>query len=124
MKFVDANIIAYASYSNDYQDACQTFLRQDNLLTNTIVLVEAFNIIESEVNRETAVAALRSILRSNIEILSLDLTILFESLKKADKSNKLKFIDLVHYTTAKIKNCEVILSYDTDFDNLDIPREN
>ena len=32
------------------------------------------------------------------------------------------FIDMVHYTTSLLCNCQEIASYDSDFDNLDIKR--
>ena len=46
MKFIDANIIAYASYTNEHQNHCQDILRSEHNVTDTMVLAEAFNIIE------------------------------------------------------------------------------
>ncbi|MDO8656651.1 MAG: PIN domain-containing protein [Nanoarchaeota archaeon] len=121
MKFLDSNIIAYAFYQNIHQDNCQNILRNDGM-TNTIALAEAFNIIEFEADRDTAMAAVRGILRSNLEIIDVDVNIIFETLKRGGLYKKLKFIDLLHYTVASLKKCESIVSYDTDFDNLEIIR--
>lgn len=121
MRFIDSNIIAYAFYQNEYQENCQNILRGEGI-TDTIALAEAFNIIEYESSRNMAMIAMRSILRSNIEIKDIDVNTIFEALKKADTYKKLKFIDLLHYTIASQKNCESIVSYDKDFDNLEIPR--
>ncbi|HLC70560.1 MAG TPA: PIN domain-containing protein [Candidatus Nanoarchaeia archaeon] len=121
MRFIDSNIIAYAFYQNEYQDNCQNILRGEGI-TNTIALVEAFNIIEFESDRDTAMTAVRGILRSNLEIVDIDVNIIFETLKRAGLCGGLKFIDLLHYTVASLKKCESILSYDKDFDNLEIGR--
>ncbi len=121
MKFIDANIIAYASYINERQNNCQNILRGENNVTDTLVLAEAFNIIELQINREAAVLAIKSILRS-MEIVALDVNVLFEALKKAEQYKQLNFLDLVHLTVASLKNCGRIISYDKDFDNLEIIR--
>lgn len=121
MRFIDSNIIAYAFYQNEYQENCQNILRGEGI-TDTIALAEAFNIIEYESSRNMAMIAVRGILRSNIEIEDIDVNTIFEALKKADTYKKLKFIDLLHYTIASLKKCETIVSYDKDFDNLEIAR--
>lgn len=122
MRFIDANIIAYASYNNENQNHCQNILRNENNVTDTMVLVEAFNIIELQMNREAAMMAIRSILRSGLEIIDVDVNTIFETLKRAELYKKLKVIDLLHYTVASLKKCENIISYDKDFDNLEIIR--
>ncbi len=122
MRFIDANIIAYASYNNEHQNHCQEILRNENNVTDTLVLAEAFNIIELQVNREAATMTVRSILRSGIEVVNIDVNAIFEALKKAGQYRKLKFIDLLHYTVASLKSCESIISYDKDFDGLEIGR--
>lgn len=122
MKFIDANIIAYASYNNERQNHCQNILREENNVSDTLALAEAFNIIELQIGREAAILAIKSILRSTIEISNIDVNTIFEALKKAEQYKQLKFIDLLHYTVASLKKCESIVSYDKDFDNLEIQR--
>ena len=63
-----------------------------------------------------------ALLKSNIIVKEVDINLIFESLKRTNK-NHLKFIDLIHYTIASLEKCECILTYDQDFDNLEIPRE-
>lgn len=122
MKFIDANIIAYASYTNERQNHCQDILRKESNVTDTFVLAEAFNIIELQMNREAATMAIRSLLRSGMEIVNVDVNAIFEALKKSGPYRKLKFADLIHYTIASLKNCEAIVSYDKDFEGLGMVR--
>lgn len=121
MNLLDSNIIAYAFYENEKQEQCQQALRKGGII-NTVTLLEAFNIIEHEMNREHARDAIKSILKTNITIVTTDINLIFETLKRTEKTT-LRFIDLLHYTTALLHNCETILTYDKDFNNLDIPRE-
>lgn len=121
MKYIDSNILAYAFYDNEYTTKCQQAIN-DGGLTNTLNLIEAFFIIEKETTRERAAISIKGLLKSNIEIIDVDINLIFESLKKANES-RLSVFDLVHYATASSHNCTSILSYDDDFDNLNIPRE-
>ena len=122
MKFLDSNIIAYAFYENEFQKACQQALRDGGII-NTVTLIEAIHVIELQTERETAIRAVKGIMKANIEIIDVDTNLLFQTMKRAEKYTKLKFIDLLHYTTALLSDCESILSYDADFDGLEIPRE-
>ena len=122
MNFLDSNILAYAFYQNKFQDNCQGIIRKGGVI-DTINLVEAFNIIESETNRDTAITSLRALLKSNIKIIDVDINIIFETLKRLEKYKKLKFLDLLHYMVALLNNCKTIISYDLDFNNLEIPRK-
>jgi len=122
MKFIDSNIIAYAFYENRFRENCQKAIKEEGII-NTVNLIEAFNIIEYETNKEMATKAIRALLKSDIRIINVDINLIFEALKKATRYKKLRFIDLTHYITALLNNCDSILSYDKDFDNLDIPRE-
>lgn len=122
MRFIDSNIIAYAFYDNPVQDVCQKILREGGMI-NTINLIEAFNIIQSEINNEVAITSIKSLLKSNISIINVDVNLVFEALKRASRYKNLKFIDLLHYTTAVMNNCEAIMSFDKDFDKLELPRK-
>lgn len=122
MRFLDSNIFAYAFYENEHQEKCQQAIREGGI-TNTIVLVEAFNIIEWQTGRENATKVIRGLLKSNIHIVDGNMNLIFETLKRAEKYKRLKFMDLLHYTTALTQACESILSYDSDFNNLEIKRE-
>jgi predicted nucleic acid-binding protein len=120
LRLIDANIIAYAFYDNPYTEKCQDIIKKGGF-TDTIALIEAFNIIEHEVSREYASSSIRSIMKSSIRILTTDINLVFEALRKTQKIG-LRFIDLIHYVSAKISGCTEIMTYDKDFDNLDIKR--
>ena len=51
----------------------------------------------------------------------LDKNLLFEAFKRDEKYN-LDTFDLINYTTALLNNCSEIVSYDRDFDGLEIKR--
>lgn len=120
MILLDSNVLAYAFYKNAYAQRCRALIAEDAMI-NTIALIEAFNIIEREAGKEHAEKAVRSLLKSSLRIVNTDVNLVFEALKRA-KRYKLTFIDLVHYVTALLHNCEAIASYDSDFDVLEIKR--
>lgn len=92
-------------------------------IVNTFNLVEAFFIIEKETeSRETAQRVIKGLLKSNLVIVAVDLNMVFEALRKSQKL-KLSIFDAIHYCCASLNNCNSILSYDKDFDKVDIPRE-
>ena len=122
MKFLDSNVLAYAFYENEYQEKCRQAIWQGGLV-NTLNLIEAFNIIEWQRNRDIAMRAIKSLLKSNLVIVNVDVNLLFEALKRSEKNHKLKCMDLLHYTSAQQYSCSAILSYDKDFNGLDIARE-
>ncbi len=122
VKFLDANVLAYAFYSNDNTAKCQDAIREGGI-TDTFGLIEAFRVIEKETgSRERAQSAIKGILKSGVEIVDVDVNAVFEALKRAGQS-RLSIFDSVHYACAAISHCSSILSYDKDFDHLDIPRE-
>ncbi|MBS3156435.1 PIN domain-containing protein [Candidatus Woesearchaeota archaeon] len=121
MNFIDSNIIAYAFYENKNRDRCREFIRKGGM-TDSLALIEAFNIIEHQITRRIAVDSIKSLLKANFEIINIDENIVFEALKRSEKYKKLKFLDLVHYIIALIHNCEEFISYDKDFDGLEIKR--
>ena len=115
MEFLDSNVFVQAFYENENTEKCQEIIKKGGL-TNTLVLTETFHIVEKIVNREKAEKVIKGILKSNIEIIDLDINLIFESLKKINQ-HKLSFYDMIHYTCALLNNCSSILSYDKDFDN-------
>lgn len=122
MIFIDSNILAYAFYDNDKKEKCQQIIKSGGIV-NTVNLIEAYNIIHFEVSREDATKSIKSLLRSNLIIVDVDINSVFEALKRSLKEENLKFADLLHYSCAIVNGCSAILSFDRDFDNLDIPRE-
>jgi len=122
MMFIDSNVLAYAFYDNDKRERCQQIINDGGII-NTVNLIEAYNIIQFETNREHATKSVRSLLKSNLNIIDVDINLIFEALRRALKHTNLKFIDLVHYSCALTSGCKAILSYDKDFDGLNIPRE-
>lgn len=122
MKFLDSNVLAYAFYRNDCTSKCQNAILTGGV-TDTFNLAEAFFIIEKETgSREVAQKSIRGLLKSDIEIIEIDLNVIFEALKRANRY-KLSIFDLIHYTCAIIHGCSAIVTYDKDFNNLEIPRE-
>ena len=122
MKFLDSNVLAFAFYKNEYTDACQTALKEGGLI-DVFNLIEAFFIIEKETkSREIAQKSIRGLLKSNIQIIDVDANILFEALKRVNNL-KLSIFDTIHYSCAVTNGCSAIMSFDKDFDNLDVPRE-
>ncbi|MBI2140657.1 PIN domain-containing protein [Candidatus Woesearchaeota archaeon] len=121
MRFLDSNIFAYAFYKNENTIRCQQLINEGGI-TDALALVEAFNIIAHEVSQEKAVLSIRGILRSNISITDVTANLIFEALKKAPRSKRLSFLDLVHLVAAVESSCKEIASFDADFDGLEIPR--
>ena len=121
MRFIDSNILAYAFYDNENREACRQMLKAGGIV-NTLNLVEAYNIIQSQTDAEYATRVIKSLLKSSITIVNVDINLIFEALKRTSRYERLKFIDLIHYTTALLHNCREIVSYDSDFDGLEIRR--
>lgn len=120
MKFIDSTIIAYAFYNNERKDACRCALRTGGI-TNTLNLIEAFIVLERITNRQHASACIKSLLKSNLTFVAVTNNLLFESLKRTKKYS-LHFADLLHYTTALLTNCSAVVSYDKDFENMELVR--
>ena len=121
MRFIDSNILAYAFYDNENRERCQEIIKTGGV-ANTINLIEAYNVIQFETNIEYATESIKSLLKSNLKIINTDINLIFETLKRTSKHKRLKFLDLVHYTTARLYNCDEIASHDKDFDGLEIKR--
>jgi len=122
MRFIDSNVLVSAFYKNDNLEACQEIIRKGGV-TNTLVLAESFHVLERITkDKERAKKAIRALLRSNIEIIDLNINIFFESVKRIDSFN-LKIFDMIHYISAKMSGCASIISYDKDFDNTDLKRK-
>ena len=121
MRYLDSNVLAYAFYDNKHTVKCQNAIMEGGLV-DTFNLTEAFFVIEKETgSRESAQKAVKGLLKSNLVIVEVDVNLVFETLKRATRF-KLSIFDLVHYACAFVNRCDSILSYDKDFDNLDIPR--
>lgn len=120
MRFIDSNVLAYASYQNKNQERCQQLIKEGGIV-NTVNLIEAYNTLFTVTDADHATQAIRTLLKSNLCIVPVDINLLFEALKR-NKKYKLLFNDLLHYITALLHNCSEIASYDTDFDGLEIKR--
>lgn len=119
--FIDSNIIIKAFVEDKDSAKCRKFLHED-FITNTLCLVEAqhsISIIKN--NKIYAADCIKSLFKSNCIIVQLDKNLLFESFKRIGKYN-LDISDLINYTTALLNNCSKIVSYDKDFNNLEIKR--
>jgi len=120
MRLIDSNILVLASYANEQQDACQNVICEGGTIS-TLALAETFTVLERVVSRSVAQDAVAAYLRSNVTILDVKVSHVFDAIKRAKKTG-LKFFDLIHYTTAITAGCTEIVSYDKDFDGLELPR--
>ena len=121
MRFIDANVIIKAFTDNEDKEECRSVL-QEEFVTNTLVLVEAFNAISRIKNDKLSASnCVKSLFKANCIIMDLNRDLLFESLKRINKYG-LDFPDLIHYTSAVLNNCSEIVSFDRDFDNMDLKR--
>ncbi len=119
--FIDSNVIIKAFTGNADNEKCRKIMFED-FVTNTLCLVESHHAISAIKNNKVyASDCIRSIFKSNGAIVELDGNLLFESFKRADKYS-LNIFDLINYTTALIANCSEFVSYDRDFDGLEIKR--
>ena len=120
MNFIDTNVLVLASYENPQQLPCQQVIREGGVI-NALVLSETFTVLERIVDRKVAQNAIASFLRSNLEVVDLDASAIFAALKQSKRVD-LRFFDLIHYMTALAHECAAIISFDKDFDKLDLPR--
>lgn len=121
-KFVDSNVIIFAFTNSSQKQECRNILTEENLITNTLVLLESYAKITTINSEAYARAAIRNILGlANIKVMDFTNNLFFESVKRSQKY-KLKISDLAHFTTALLHNCNEIISYDRNFDGLDIKR--
>lgn len=125
MKFIDSNILISAFTNGNNTDVCINVLKKEpQLITNNLVLIETYAKLGTIIDTQYAQKTLRNLLqKENLTILSINNLLLFESIKRQRKYSTLKIHDLIHYTTALLNNCTAIISYDKDFDNLEIKRE-
>lgn len=120
-KFVDANVIVKAFTDSAEKDKCREIL-STQFLTNTLCLVEAIKMISTiKKDKSYAAKSIRSLYSYNCIIIDLDKNLLFEAIKRIDKYD-LKMFDLINYVTALLNNCTEIVSYDKDFNGLEIKR--
>ena len=121
-RFVDSNVIIYAFTNSNQKQECRNILTQENLIINTLVLLESYaktSTINSEVYARVVARNILSL--ANIRVVDFTNNLFFESIKRSQKY-KLKISDLVHYATALLHNCSEIISYDAHFDGLDVKR--
>lgn len=121
-KFIDSNVVIFAFTNNNYKQQCRKILNEEDLIVNTLVLMESYAKIATINSESYAKDVIRSLLSlGNINVLDFSNNLFFESLKRSQKYN-LKISDLVHFTTALLNSCSEIISYDKHFDNLEIKR--
>ena len=125
----DSNVLVYGLVDLDKKKhiASKELLKrveqgQESLIANFLILTETFHILAKYKGVVTATEMVRKLLSlEHLDILPLDHLAYFEALKRS-KKYKLKFNDLIHYTTALLNNAAGIYSYDKDFDGLEIKR--
>lgn len=121
MKYVDANVIIKAFTQNDDQRRCREVLEKP-FVTTTLCLLEAYHgISRIKSDRIYAAYCIKSLYKTHAQIIDVDRNLLFESLRRIERY-PLTIFDLVSYTVALIRNCTEFVSYDQDFNNLEIQR--
>ncbi len=122
-KLVDSDVIVFAFSNNPKKEVCRELIENEKITVNTLILLESFSKVATITkDKELAINMVKIFYQAdNIEIVNFDINLFFEALKRSGKCN-LKISDLVHYTTALLKGCSAIVSYDKDFDNLEIKR--
>ena len=120
-RFIDSNVIIKAFVDDKDSEKCRKILNED-FVTNALCLVESqHGIFLISKNKVHAADCIKSLFKHNADILQLDKNLLFQSLRRIEKYN-LKIFDLINYVTALINNCDEFVSYDRDFDDLEIKR--
>lgn len=121
MNFIDANVIIKAFVDNEDKDKCRKIL-SEGFVVDTLCLVEAQHSI-SIIKDDKAYASncIKSLFKSYGIIIELDKNLLFEAFRRIDKYT-LNIFDLLHYTAALLYSCHEFISYDKDFDGLEIKR--
>ena len=119
--FIDANIIVMAFTENPDKQNCRRFLA-NFFVTDILCLVEAqYGITKITKDKNYSTACIKSIYKLSSRIVDLDKNLLFEALKGI-RDYDLSIYDFIHYTTALQETCSRFVSYDKDFDDLEIKR--
>ena len=119
--FVDSVILIKAFTENPDKHKCREVV-YEKFVTNTLCLVEAHHFISLiSKNKTHAAICIKSLFKSDCIVDDLDKNLLFEAFKRSEKY-KLDTFDLINYVTALLNNCSEIVSYDKDFDDLEIKR--
>lgn len=120
-RFIDSTVITGAFTPNENREKCQNILMGGGVI-NGLVLIESFDVIERITKkRQYALSVIKALMGSDLEIVELTSSAIFESIKRCKKHN-LRIFDLIHYTTALLNGCSSIITYDKDFDNLELDR--
>ena len=121
--FVDSDVIVFAFSDNPKKEKCRQVIYNEDIIVNTLILLESYSKIATITKKlELAEGMVKEFYRmENVEIINFDINLFFEAVKRNKKYN-LRISDLVHYTTALLKGCSSIVSYDQDFNNLDIKK--
>ena len=119
--FVDSAVLIKAFTENPDKHKCREIVHE-KFVTNTLCLVEAHHFISLiSKNKTHATMSIKSLFKSDCVVGDLDKNLLFEAFKRTEKY-KLDTFDLINYVTALLDNCDEFISYDKDFDELEIKR--
>ena len=119
--FVDSAVLIKAFTENPDKHKCRAIVHE-KFVTNTLCLVEAYHFISLISKSKThATMSIKSLFKGDCVVVDLDKKLLFEAFKRAEKY-KLDAFDLINYVSALLSNCTEFVSYDKDFDELEIKR--
>ncbi len=121
MRFIDANIIVKAFTDNKDKEACRDALNSE-FITDSLCIAEAHSAIAAiKQNSEYATLCMKSMFRKHATIVPIGKDVLFEAFRRIEKYN-LNIFDMIHYTIALQGGCTEFVSYDRDFNSLEIIR--
>ena len=127
MYLIDSNFFIEIFLGRNKYEECVQLLNKTRQNSITLVITTfAVHSIEMIINKqkgvESSIEFLNQLLKSeNIEVYN---TLLAEEIKVLEsmKKNKLDFDDALQLYVAKQLECRAIISFDKDFDSLEIPR--
>ena len=119
--FLDSTVLIKAFTENPDKHECRAIVHE-KFVTNALCLVEAHHFISLiSKSKSHAGMSIKSLFKSDCLVVDLDKNLLFEAFKRGEKYN-LDTFDLINYVTALLNNCEEFITYDKDFDDLEIKR--
>ena len=93
---------------------------EEDFITDMVCLAEAQNALSAIIkDPHKAASWIKSIFKANGTVIEIDKNILIVSFRYLDH---LIVWDAIHYAAALLNNCSEIVSYDKDFDGLEIKR--
>ena len=114
LSYIDANFVVKAYSNNADNKKCRERLDKGGLVTSSIAVVEAWQVLMHILGNELANKSIIDLLRRDIEIVKMDSSLIHDAVRKQPKYH-LDAFDTSHLISAQLSGCEEILTYDNDF---------